>query len=393
MANIAFLLNQFPIGGVERVTMNIIPSLTYDKGHRVFIFVHELHEEQLPAMELPVTYIHLPYKAWVKHNEEAVVKGIKEHGIDVLFLPVICPNYLFNIKKLRVCKVCFVLHSMPFYELREIENRILKGVQSRRRLSLKQFVDRLKLRWGVYDFKIRHRYKKRYKELDAFGVLNDCYGEEIAKQIGVKYSDSKFFALPNPLLPVADTVEEVERKKRIIFMGRLSHMDKRVDRLLDVWKIVYKRFSEWELFIVGDGPEKEYLQRYVIENGLSRVTFVPFTSTPELYYKGSEILCLTSDFEGCPMALLEAQQFGCATIAFDCCYGVRDIISRNWENGVRVPNGEIESYAKALARLMSEDELRCKIQRNGVENIKRFSIEKSVERYEMLIKNLTDFYK
>jgi glycosyltransferase involved in cell wall biosynthesis len=93
------------------------------------------------------------------------------------------------------------------------------------------------------------------------------------------------------------------------------------------------------------------------------------------------------------MALLEAQQFGCATIAFDCCYGVRDIISRNWENGVRVPNGEIESYAKALARLMSEDELRCKIQRNGMENIKRFSIEKSVERYEMLIKNLADFYK
>ena len=43
MANISFLLNQFPSGGVERVTMNLIPDLRA-KGHRIFIFVHKSEE-------------------------------------------------------------------------------------------------------------------------------------------------------------------------------------------------------------------------------------------------------------------------------------------------------------------------------------------------------------
>ena len=88
------------------------------------------------------------------------------------------------------------------------------------------------------------------------------------------------------------------------------------------------------------------------------------------------------------MVLLEAQQYGCATIAFDCSYGVRDILSPNWENGAYVPNGDIDGYAKALSKLISDDELRHKIQKNGIENVKRFSIERSVEQYEALIQKL-----
>ena len=113
-----------------------------------------------------------------------------------------------------------------------------------------------------------------------------------------------------------------------------------------------------------------------------------FTTRPEKYYNESEILCLTSDFEGCPMVLLEAQQHGCATIAFNCSHGVEDILAPNWTNGVLVPNGDIEAYALALTRLMSDKDLRHKIQKNGTENIKRFSIEKSVEQYEALIQSL-----
>jgi glycosyltransferase involved in cell wall biosynthesis len=85
------------------------------------------------------------------------------------------------------------------------------------------------------------------------------------------------------------------------------------------------------------------------------------------------------------MVLLEAQQHGCATMAFDCSFGVRDILSPNWENGVFVPNGDIVAYAKALSKLMQDEELRRGIQKNGIENVKRFSIENSVEQYDAMI--------
>ena len=142
------------------------------------------------------------------------------------------------------------------------------------------------------------------------------------------------------------------------------------------------------MLIIGSGPEENTLKQYVAKNGLPRVEFINFTPTPELYYKESEILCLTSDFEGFGMVLLEAQQYGCATIAFDCSYGVRDILSPNWNNGVFVPNGDIKAYAQALSKLMQDEELRRRIQKNGIENVKRFSIENSVERYDALIQKL-----
>jgi glycosyltransferase involved in cell wall biosynthesis len=155
-----------------------------------------------------------------------------------------------------------------------------------------------------------------------------------------------------------------------------------------VWEKLHEAFEDWELTIIGDGPEKHELKKIVQNKKLQRVTFISFTTHPEKYYKESEILCLTSDFEGCPMVLLEAQQHGCAAIAFDCSYGVRDILSPNWTNGVFIPNGDIDEYAQALAKLMEDKALRRTIQRNGLENVKRFSISTSVEQYDALINNI-----
>lgn len=390
MANISFLLNQFPSGGVERVTMNLIPRLSAN-GHRVFIFVHELNQQHLSHINLNVEYIFIPYEPWRNENGEVVENAVRKHCIDLFFVPIISPDYVFSLKEKGVCKVCYVSHGSPFYEVKEIAYEIHQRWQLPKR-SLRRLMwliyDTLRLKIGLCKKDIAARYKKRHDELDAYGVLYEKYAEIIAHKIGVSYADSKFFALPNPIPQVSDIKLSTSRKKQIIFVGRLTYVDKRVDRLLKVWQKIYKRFPEWELLIIGSGPEETALKRYVAENNLSRVEFIKFTPTPELYYKESEILCLTSDFEGFGMVLLEAQQYGCATMAFDCSYGVRDILSPNWDNGVFVPNGNINAYAKALSKLMEDEELRRKIQKNGFDNVKRFSIENSVESYETLIQKL-----
>ena len=390
MAYISFLLNQFPSGGVERVTMNLIPHLT-SNGHRVFIFVHELNQQHLSHLNLDVEYIFIPYEPWRNENGEFIEKAVREHCIELFFAPVVSPDYIFRLKEKNLCKVCYVSHGSPFYEVKEIAYEIHQRWQLPKR-SLRRLMwlifDTLRLKMGLCKKDIAARYKKRHEELDAYGVLYEKYAEIIAHEIGVSDADSKFFALPNPIPQVPDIKLSTSRKKQIIFVGRLTYVDKRVDRLLKVWQKIYKRFPEWELLIIGSGPEETALKRYVSENNLSHVEFIKFTPTPELYYKESEILCLTSDFEGFGMVLLEAQQYGCATMAFDCSYGVRDILSPNWDNGVFVPNGKINAYAKALSKLMENEELRRRIQKNGLDNVKRFSIENSVESYETLIQKL-----
>ena len=74
MANISFLVEYFPGGGVERVLMNLAQHLT-DKGHTIYLFVRHLAKESLPE-GLPIEYIELPYSARSSRNYDFVVDAI-----------------------------------------------------------------------------------------------------------------------------------------------------------------------------------------------------------------------------------------------------------------------------------------------------------------------------
>lgn len=56
------------------------------------------------------------------------------------------------------------------------------------------------------------------------------------------------------------------------------------------------------------------------------------TQPSEPYYAESSVLCMTSTYEGFPMVLIEAQQYGCVPMAFDSFEAVHDIIE-DGENG------------------------------------------------------------
>ena len=50
------------------------------------------------------------------------------------------------------------------------------------------------------------------------------------------------------------------KKKQIVFVGNMTYENKRVDRLLDIWGMIFERVPDWELILVGGGQEKENLQ-------------------------------------------------------------------------------------------------------------------------------------
>ena len=86
--------------------------------------------------------------------------------------------------------------------------------------------------------------------------------------------------------------------------------------------------------------------------------------------------------------LTEAQQAGVVPMAFACSDGVSEILSPSWECGVLIEPFDLDTYAAALARLMSEDELRRQIAANCREKVKAYSIEKVGERWEELLSSL-----
>lgn len=121
---------------------------------------------------------------------------------------------------------------------------------------------------------------------------------------------------------------------------------------------------------------------------MDRVRFFKYSKAPDIFYREAEIVCLTSSFEGWGMVLVEAQNCGCASVAFDCCAGVREILSPDMCNGILVKPFNIDEYAEKLSLIMRDESLRRRIQHNGNESLVRFSPEHTLVQWQNMMKEV-----
>ncbi len=114
-----------------------------------------------------------------------------------------------------------------------------------------------------------------------------------------------------------------------------------------------------DLYLLGEGPEKERLKSQISELDLeNRVKLLGFVENPHAYMAGAKAYVSTSRAEGFPNALLEAVSLGVPSIATDCDSGPSELLGGNTSQkvtgmtfapyGVLVPVGDIEEISKAL---------------------------------------------
>jgi len=134
-------------------------------------------------------------------------------------------------------------------------------------------------------------------------------------------------------------------KKRVIAVGSLEPI-KQFDKLIRAFRAVKDR--EIELFIIGEGSQRELLERLIVENDLTkRVHLLGFQKNPYIYMQKSNLILLTSKFEGFPNALLEAISLGTPALAFKCAGGVEEIIIDGKMDGF-VKDGEFKELIEKL---------------------------------------------
>jgi glycosyltransferase involved in cell wall biosynthesis len=90
---------------------------------------------------------------------------------------------------------------------------------------------------------------------------------------------------------------------------------KRVDRWVEVAAVIHKRNPNIKFIMVGDGPDDEMLRQKIAELNLINIIELRGKLNDTFSaYKEIDIFLLTSDFEGLPLALLEAMSCGCVPI-------------------------------------------------------------------------------
>ncbi len=90
---------------------------------------------------------------------------------------------------------------------------------------------------------------------------------------------------------------------------------KRVDRWVEVAAAVHVKNPNIKFIMVGDGPSDELLRQKIAEYNLTGIIQLPGNLNDTVsVYKQIDIFLLTSDFEGLPLALLEAMSSGCIPV-------------------------------------------------------------------------------
>ena len=220
---------------------------------------------------------------------------------------------------------------------------------------------------GLAD-KVRARMDERLvRKFDRFVVLT----EEDAKMWGEM---PNIRVIPNAANFIAQKYSGCS-EKRVIAVGRLDYQ-KSFDRLIMVWEKVHEKMQDWRLDIFGQGEWKDMLQRMIDERGLQDcVRLNGPTKDIGKEYAESSMLVMSSHYEGFPMVMIEAMACGLPAVCFDFKCGPRDIIVEG-ENGLIVPDGDIEGLAEAMMTLMEDEELRKRMGENTKRVVETYSEER-----------------
>ena len=197
------------------------------------------------------------------------------------------------------------------------------------------------------------------------------------------------FVLQNPLI-LKNQHTKVQREKIILGVGRLNNV-KGFDMLIKAFSKVSS--NDWKLIIAGEGKERTTLENLITEyNLINKVELVGLIEDMEYYYKRSSIFILSSRSEGFPGALCEAMGYGCASIAFDCPTGPKEII-KNGENGILIEPNNIQLLTKEIEVLINNETTRKRIGTNALNISKNLEINNISQEWKKIMHKTILEYK
>lgn len=386
--NIGFLTVEQPnlrSGGIENVTYKLILALIA-RGHDV-VSIHEKrkdnHTEKFTSLKTNIQ----------DGLTNIIIDFIKANNIQILINQANESRYTQLAKQIKKrfpeIKIIKPLHADPAY--------VIKGCID----SEKAYIDKFRLPLCFYKLSPIYLIRKHKRIKFTRNLFNDwlnTYDSIVvlssqAKrdflQIAGSNASAKIDVIYNPL-ELKDFSSNLHKEQVVLYVGRLIKEAKRPDRVIEVWRRVYKSHPDWQLIVVGDGPMRSELERFCNRHSIKNITFTGMID-PQPYYDKASILCLTSTHEGLPMVCMEALSNGLVPVAFNSFCSLCEI-TENHKTSIWVKPYSIKAYASELSKLMGNPNL-LKSMRNNIKNNSilqsNFSIDAILEKWESLFNHLS----
>ncbi len=137
----------------------------------------------------------------------------------------------------------------------------------------------------------------------------------------------------------------------VLGVGRLEKQKDFITLLTAVAEV--RKTHELKLVILGEGSERESLQKKAIQLQIEDSLFMPgFVSNPFAFMRASSAYVLSSEREGLPNALIQAQISGAECISTRCPTGPREVL-KDGEFGALVDVGDHRAIASEIVSLLN----------------------------------------
>jgi len=219
--------------------------------------------------------------------------------------------------------------------------------------------------------------KARLKQILLPRLLRIFFGAMAVGTNGVAFfrhygvPDEKIFLVP--FEPGYDRIERMtasqvdalrdemgwsKQRRRIVFTGRLVAL-KRVDLIIDAFLSLASQRPDWDLVIIGDGPERESLEAKVPAEMRGRVFWTGFLTDQDQISKihgASDVLVMASNRERWALVVNEAAAAGLAIVSSDIVGAAADLV-RDGDNGRIFPADDLGALTEALRDVTDEQHI------------------------------------
>ena len=197
---------------------------------------------------------------------------------------------MFSVKNKNVRKIAWVHNDISKVFGKKIKAKIKKSLDKKTYSKYETivFVSKDNFR----------KFNETYKE------IRNEYLEPVKKEIIYNYIDKE------KVIQKAEENAEIQFNKEQINFVTVARLvpQKGIDRLIHVHKKLIDNGLKHHFYIIGEGPEKEKIEKMIIENKIEE-TFhlLGKKENPYPYIKQADYFALLSNYEGYPMTLIEAK--------------------------------------------------------------------------------------
>ncbi len=244
--------------------------------------------------------------------------------------------------------------------------------------------------WLKNSFK-KYIFKKIYSLSNLIIVNSQEFKNEIKKRFNLKST-----CIYNPLDKKKITSKAKKNLKinpyktknslKLICIGRLVDQKDHLTLLKSINDI--KNKIEVELILIGQGKNKNFLNQYIKINRLEKIVkILGYKKNPYPFIKHSDILVLTSKYEGLPNVLLEAIVLKKFVISSNCPTGPKEILD-NGAGGMLFKTGNYKDLSKKIILYKKHSKIIKRKIKHAYSSLKRYDSSKNLNLY---YKNLIRF--